>query len=297
MKKIGFIGLGTMGMPMALNIAKAGYPLSVWNRSAEKTESLRQQGIEVCATPAALAAGCDSIIVMVFGPEALQDVLQGGQGICAGLRPGTVVINMSTVSRAATLAAAEAVQGRGGLFLDAPVAGSKKPAQDAALTILAGGERALVDRVTPLLKTMGKVIIYCGPSGQGTAMKLFINLFLGVLMQALAEGLCMGAKMGLARADMLATIENSAVCCPLFRVKGAAIDQGDFSKNFSVDLVFKDLNLLLAEAEKLGMPLPVTAAAREAFAAARTMGLGGEDMAAVIKVLENAAGVQVRSFE
>ena len=294
MEKIGFIGLGAMGSAMAPNIAKAGYPLSVWNRSAAKTETFRQQGSTVCATPAELAAACDSIVIMVFGPEALRDVLQGSEGVCAGLKPCSVVINMSTVSREATLAAAEAVAACGALFIDAPVAGSKKPAQDGALTILAGGDRQLIDRATPLLKTMGKVIIHCGPVGQGTAMKLFINLFLGTLMQALAEGLCLGKKMGLEIPDMLTTIDNSAVSCPMFRVKGAAIAQGDFTKNFSVDLIFKDLSLLLAEAGKLRAPLPMTAAAREAFSAARAMGFGDEDMAAVIRVLETATNVQVR---
>ncbi len=294
MDHIGFIGLGTMGSAMAANIAKAGYGLSVWNRSAAKAEPFRQQGIAVCATPAELAAGCDSVIIMVFGPEALRDVLQGPGGLCEGLKPGSTVINMSTVSREATMAAAAAVAACGASFIDAPVAGSKKPAQDGTLTILAGGDPVAIDRATDLLKTMGKAVINCGPVGQGTAMKLFINLFLGTLMQALAEGLCVGRKLGLEVPDMLTTIENSAVACTMFRVKGDAIARGDFSKNFSVDLIFKDLSLLLSEAGAIGVPLPMTAASREAFSAARAMGLGDEDMAAVVKVLENVIGTTVR---
>ena len=293
MEHIGFIGLGAMGSAMAANIAQAGYPLSVWNRSKAKIEAFRKSGIAACATPAELAAASNIIIIMVFGPEALQEVLQGAAGVCAGLKPGAIVINMSTVSREATLAAAAAIEACRAGFIDAPVAGSTKPARDGTLTILAGCDKALIDRATPVLTTMGKTILHCGPVGQGTAMKLFINLFLGTLMQALAEGLCLGKKMGLELSDMLATIENSAVCCPMFRVKGAAIGEGDFSKNFSVDLIFKDLGLVLAEAGKLGMPLPITAAGREAFSAARAMGLGDEDMAAVIKVLETVANVQV----
>ena len=294
MEHIGFIGLGTMGTPMALNIRKAGYRLCVWNRNPTRVIPFNNLGITVCATPAEVAAGCDAIVIMVFGPEALHDVLHGDYGLCEKLRQGCTVINMSTVSREATLAAAAAVEACGAVFVDAPVAGSKKPAEDGALTILAGGEKAVVDRMTPLLKTMGRVVIYCGPTGQGTAMKLFINLFLGNLMQCLAEGLCMGKKMGLETADMLATIENSAVACPLFKVKGAAIATGDFSKNFSVDLICKDLNLLLEAADSLGVPLPLTAAARKAFTEARSIGFGDEDMAAVIKVLEAVTGAQVR---
>jgi 3-hydroxyisobutyrate dehydrogenase-like beta-hydroxyacid dehydrogenase len=293
MEHIGFIGLGIMGTPMALNIRKAGYPLCVWNRNPAKAIPFNNLGITVCATPAEAAAGSDVLIIMVFGPEALHDVLQGDYGLCGGLRQGGTVINMSTVSREATLAAAAAVKACGAVFVDAPVAGSKKPAEDAALTILAGGDRAVIDRVTPLLKTMGRVIVYCGPAGQGTAMKLFINLFLGTLMQSLAEGLSVGAKMGLGIADMLTVIDNSAVACPLFKVKGAAIAGGDFSKNFSVDLIYKDLGLLLDAAEKLGIPLPLTAAAAEAFAGARAMGCGSEDMAAVIKVHQAITDAQV----
>ena len=290
MEHVGFIGLGTMGTPMALNIKNAGYGLSVWNRNPAKAEPFRTLGITVCASPAELAASCDVLVIMVFGPEALQEVLNGGHGLCAGLKPGCTVINMSTVSRESTLAAASAVVACGGVFVDAPVAGSKKPAEDAALTILAGGDRAAVDRIIALLKTMGRVVIYCGPVGQGTAMKLFINLFLGTLMQSLAEGLCVGKKMGLDIPDMLATIENSAVSCPLFKVKGAAISNGDFSKNFSVDLIYKDLTLLLEAAHRLGIPLPLTAAAHEVFSEARAMGFGDEDMAAVIKVIESVTG-------
>jgi 3-hydroxyisobutyrate dehydrogenase-like beta-hydroxyacid dehydrogenase len=204
---------------------------------------------------------------------------------------------MSTVSREATLAAAAAVEASGAVFIDAPVAGSKKPAEDGALTMLAGGDKEVIDRMTPLLNTMGRIVIYCGPAGQGTAMKLFINLFLGTLMQSLAEGLCMGDKLGLGIPDMLSVIENSAVACPLFKVKGAAIAGGDFSKNFSVDLIYKDLNLLLAAADSLGVPLPVASAAREAFSGARAIGCGDEDMAAVIKVIEAVTGSQVRGLK
>jgi 3-hydroxyisobutyrate dehydrogenase-like beta-hydroxyacid dehydrogenase len=294
MEKIGFIGLGTMGTPMALNIRKAGYRLCVWNRNPAKVIPFNNLGITVCATPAEAAAACDVLVIMVFGTEALHAVLQGDYGLCGSLKPGCTVINMSTVSREATLAAAAAVEACGGVFIDAPVAGSKKPAEEGMLTILAGGDKAVVDRMTPLLNTMGRVIIYCGPTGQGTAMKLFINLFLGNLMQSLAEGLCIGSKMGLGLPNMLATIENSAVACSLFKVKGAAIASRNFSKNFSVDLIYKDLALLTEAADKAGVPLPLTAAAHKAFSGARALGCGDEDMAAVIKVIEAVTGDAVR---
>lgn len=294
MNKVGFIGLGTMGIPMALNIYKAGYPLGVYNRNAEKTQSFREKGIAVYASPAELAAHSDVIIIMVFGPQALEDVLSGATGLCSSLKENTAVINMSTVSREATLRAAEAVALKKAWFLDAPVAGSKKPAEDGTLTILAGGPSDLVERMTPLLKSMGKEIIYCGAIGQGTSMKLFINLLLGTLMQCFAEALCLGKKLGLQFSDMQRTVESSAMTAPLFKVKGDAIGRGDFSKNFSVDLILKDLSLILEVAGKEGIPLPVSAAAREMFSAAHAMGLGSDDMCAVIKVLETLSGIQVR---
>lgn len=295
MEKVGFIGLGTMGAPMAWNIKKAGYGLGVYNRSPDKTAPFREQGVPVHAAPAALAQNSDVIIIMVFGPQALQEVLSGSSGLCSGLRQGSLVINMSTVSREATLAAAGAVQAQKALFLDAPVAGSKKPAQDATLTILAGGEQALVERMTPLLKTMGSRIIYCGGVGQGTGMKLFINLLLGTLMQCFAEALCLGKALDLAIPAMLQTVENSALACPLYKAKGAALSAGDFSKNFSVDLIYKDLGLILDAALSKGIPLPVTLAAREAFGRARDRGFGDEDMCSVIKVIESITGAAVRA--
>ncbi|MBM4311979.1 MAG: NAD(P)-dependent oxidoreductase, partial [Deltaproteobacteria bacterium] len=248
MHNVGFIGLGTMGTPMAWNIHRAGFRLGVSNRSAEKCSVFAGEGIGVFESPADLAQWADIVIIMVFGPEALMEVLGGPGGAARSMAAGKTVINMSTVSREVTLAAQELVSSCGASFLDAPVAGSKKPAQDGSLTILAGGSPDVLERVRPVLACLGKVIIHCGQVGAGTDMKLFINVLLGTLMQSFAEALTLGTSFGLRLADMLAAVKNSAVACPMFSVKGTAISSGNFEKNFPVELIFKDLNLALQAA-------------------------------------------------
>ncbi len=211
MQNVGFIGLGTMGTPMAWNVHRAGYELGVYNRSAHRTQPFQQEHITVFQTPAGLAEWADIIIIMVFGPDALMAVLSEGEGLTRAKIAGKTVINMSTVSREATLAADDIVSECGAFFLDAPVAGSKKPAEDGSLTILAGGSAELLESVRPLLACMGKAIILCGGTGAGTDMKLFINLLLGTLMQSFAEALTLGTSFGLHCEDMLETVRSSAV--------------------------------------------------------------------------------------
>jgi 3-hydroxyisobutyrate dehydrogenase-like beta-hydroxyacid dehydrogenase len=297
MQNVGFIGLGTMGTPMAWNVHRAGYRLGVYNRSPERCLPFEQEKIAVFQTPSELADWADIIIVMVFGPEALMAVLNEEKGVLRAAIAGKTVINMSTVSREATLQAAELVSGCGAVLLDAPVAGSKKPAEDGSLTILVGGDADVLQSMRPLLACMGKTIILCGDAGAGTDMKLFINLLLGNLMQSFAEALVLGSSFGLKLDDMRATVSSSAVTCPMFTVKGNAIGAGNFEKNFPVELICKDLNLALQAGEREHVPLPVTSAARAAFGEAMAQGLGSQDLCAVIKVLEEKTGLCVRSEE
>ncbi len=290
MEKIGFLGLGAMGVPMARNIRRGGYPLSVYNRNPARADLLKADGAEVCPSPRALAGRCDTVVVMVTGPDDLLAVIDGPEGIAAGLTKGKVVINMGTVSPEATLRAAELVQAKGADFIDAPVSGSVLPAENATLVILAGAEAKALARATPLLKTMGREVIHCGGVGAGTQMKLVLNLMLGNMMQTLAEGLMLGRGFGLAPATVLAALGGGAMAAPMFQVKGKAITEGNYAKQFPVSLVFKDLNLVLEAAGRLHIPLPQTAAARECFNGAMARGYGDEDMAAVVKVLKALTG-------
>ena len=293
-QKVGFIGLGTMGKPMAFNIQKADYPLGVYNRSPDKMAPFQEQGITTYESARDLARESEAVIIMVTDPEALLAVLQGEQGVLAGLKQGTAVINMSTVSAEATLAAARLVTEGGGKYIDAPVSGTKKPAEDGTLVILAGGRQEEVEAVKPLLLSMGKAVVHCGEIGMGTHMKLTINLLLGDMMQCLAETLVFGAKLGLSSEKIFETINAGPLAAPFYNIKGQAIRTNEFSKKFSIDLIHKDLTLILEAAGKAGVMLPATAAAREVASGARGMGLGDEDMAAIVKVLEKTAGVEIR---
>ena len=290
-KRVGFIGLGTMGKPMAMNIKKAGYSLHVYNRSKEKTKPFQELDIPVHDSPKELAENSEVIIVMVTGPEAVKKVVLAENGIVEGLQPGTIVINMSTVAHDTTTGAADIIESADGKFLDVPVSGTKKPAEDGTLVILAGGKEDLVQEVTPLLNSMGKQIIYCGDVGQATNMKLMINLLLGSMMQGFSEALTFGKKAGLDFDTIMDTIDAGGLSSLFFNAKGNLIKEGDYTKNFAAELLHKDLSLVLEEAGNYGVPLPQTAAAREVLNSAKAFGFGDEDMAAVYKTMTKLAGL------
>jgi len=284
-----------MGMPMAWNVHEAGFDLRVFNRTPEKARPLAEKGVTVYSTPGLLTADSDVVILMVTDPAALAGVLYGDAGLLAGLGRGKTVINMSTVSPEATRDAAEAVHATGARFVDAPVSGTVKPAEEGTLVVLAGGLEEDLERVRPVLEAMGKAVVHCGDIPQGTHMKLVVNLMLGNLMQTLAEGMSLGQALELDPEQVLAAIGGGPLGAPLFQMKGKNILAGNFDKQFPVDLLFKDLNLVAETAGKVRLPLPQTAAARESLNAARALGHGDEDMAAVIRVLERMTGTEVRS--
>ncbi|WP_136687932.1 NAD(P)-dependent oxidoreductase [Halorhabdus amylolytica] len=293
MHTVGFIGLGAMGAPMAENVNGAGYPLIVYNRTRSRTEPFAERGERVADSPCEVAQASDVVIVMVTDDEALEAVLEGEEGILAGLTDGTIVLQMSTVTPAGTEAAAEAVRDVGGRYVDAPVSGTVGPAEEGTLTVLAAGPDDLLGEVEGILAAIGEPIVDCGAVGDGARMKLFVNLLLGDMMGAFAEALAFGTAQGLDYEGMLTVVEAGAVDSPLFSIKGENIAADDFEPRFPVDLQFKDLRYAVEEANDEGVPLPQTAAARETFSAARGMGHGGEDMAAVVKFFEQVAGLSV----
>ncbi|WP_158853788.1 NAD(P)-dependent oxidoreductase [Halorhabdus sp. CUG00001] len=290
---VGVIGLGAMGAPMAQNVSDAGYPLCVYNRTRERTEPFADAGHDVADSPAEVAQRADVVIVMVTDDEALEAVLEGEDGVLDGLTDGTIVLQMSTVTPAATAAAAEAVHNVGGRYVDAPVSGTVGPAKEGTLTVLAAGPDTLIAEVEGILSAIGEPVVDCGAVGDGTRMKLFVNLLLGDMMSAFAEALAFGTAQGLAYDDMLTVVEAGAVDSPLFSIKGENIAADDFEPRFPIDLQFKDLRYAVEEANESGVPLPQTAAARETFSAASGMGHGGQDMAAVVKFFEQVAGVSI----
>lgn len=293
-ERVGFIGLGAMGAPMARNIHGGGFELGVFNRTTERTRPFADRGITVYGTPALLAGAADVLVVMVRDDAALEAILHGDGGLLAGLGRGKLVVNMSTVSPEATQAAAEEVHAMGARFVDAPVSGTVKPAEEGTLVVLAGGTDDDLARVRPILDTLGQSVIHCGDIPAGTRMKLVINLMLGNLMQTLAEGLSLGRALELDPRRVLEVVGSGPLGAPLFRMKGEAILSGDFAKHFPLDLLFKDLDLVQDAAGRARVPLPQTAAVREATSAARAAGHGDEDMAALIRVIEGLTGREVR---
>ncbi|HKJ71786.1 MAG TPA: NAD(P)-dependent oxidoreductase [Gammaproteobacteria bacterium] len=293
-ERVGFIGLGAMGTPMAWNLHGGGFELGVFNRTPDRSRPFAEQGVTAYSTPALLAGHSDIVVVMVSDDDALAAVLQSDGGVLAGLGRGKVVINMGTVSPEAIRAASEEVHAVGARFVDAPVSGTVKPAEEGTLVVLAGAATEDLERVRPLLETLGKAVVHCGDIPAGTHMKLVINLMLGNLMQTLAEGLSLGQALELDPRQVLEAVGGGPLGAPLFGMKGDKILKGDFARQFPLDLLFKDLDLVADAAGKASLPLPQTAATREAASAARGLGHGDEDMAALIRVIETLSGRQVR---
>lgn len=295
MTTVGFIGLGAMGAPMAWNLDDARFDLTVYNRTTSREQPFAAAGVSVADSPKHLTTRADVVCLIVSDGDAVLDVLERDLGVLAGVDAETTVVQMSTIGREDTMTAAQLVEDRGATFIDCPVSGTVGPAETGTLVGLASGDEDHVESVRPVLAAMCDPVVYCGETGKGTDMKLFINLLLGNAMGAFAEALVFGATHDLAIEDMLKVVENGALDAPLFSAKGEAIAEGDFESRFPVDYQFKDLNLALEQAGTQGVPMGVTAAARELFSATRGQGYGDQDMAAVVKHLESVTDVTVRS--
>ena len=284
------MGLGIMGAPMAANILKAGYPLTVYNRTADKAEPLAKLGANVAPTPKALAQESDLIIAMVTGPEALYELLFGPEGAAAAFKPEQVFINMSSVSPSFTLELAKQLAPTAIRFVDAPVSGTKKPAVDAQLVILAGGNRQRVQELEPLFLTMGKKVIYCGRTGQGSMMKMFINLLLGLMMEGFAEALNFGRLGGLDLEAMLEVVASGAMNAPMFQVKAPNIRDKNYPPAFPLKHLCKDAKFILDTAYELGAPVPAGQMLLHLYRLGVARGWGDEDISAIMRVMEDLSG-------
>jgi len=290
---VAFLGLGLMGEPMSRNLLRARFPLRVWNRTVARAEDLAREGAIVATTPAEAARAADFCVTMVADPQALDAVLDGPEGVLAGLRPGIVLINMGTQAIAQIEGIAERCKEIGAHFVDAPVTGSRSGAVEATLTILAGAEPEALELSRPVLEKLGKTILHVGRPGDGTRAKLVLNLIQSGMLQAWSEGLALGKRMGLSPTLTLQVLENSAGNSGLFRYKGPFLLKRDFSTNFSLKLMDKDIKLALEEAERLGADLPASQLVSDAFSAAMEAGLGDEDFVAIAKIAEHLAGAKI----
>lgn len=293
--RIGFIGIGAMGKPMALNLLKAGHELFVYDVVAAAVAELVNQGAKSCQSPKELAQNTDAVITMLPNSKIVESTVTGEKGLLAGSRPGQVLIDMSSVSAGSTKQMAKLAKEKGVGYVDAPVSGGVAGATAGTLTIMVGGEADDVQKAQPILQVLGKNINHVGGVGAGDSIKVVNNLLLGINMAAVAEALVLGVKSGLSPQVMLDIIKGSSGRSYALEAKGPGfILKNNFAAGFAIDLQYKDLELATETAKSLGMPLPLGAMSQQIFEMARAKGLGREDISAVIKVWEELVGVQVR---
>jgi 3-hydroxyisobutyrate dehydrogenase-like beta-hydroxyacid dehydrogenase len=294
-QSIGFIGLGLMGEPMALNLVKAGYRVTVFNRTRGKAESLERAGAKVASTPAEAVREAEIIISIVSDTAAMEEIVLGKGGILEAVRRDAVLIDSSTISPAASRKYACLLAGKGAKMLDAPVTGSKHGAQQAELTFMIGGEREVLDRMMPVLKVLGKKHIYCGANGTGLSAKLAQNAIQATMVEVFCEGFVLAAKAGVQPQTLLEIIQSSLARAALTDFKAPFIFKGDFTPYFPLKLMHKDLELAMETAYAHGVPMPTAATVKEIYGAAKAQGKGDLDYAAVVTFLEELAGVKVRA--
>ncbi len=285
---IGFIGMGHMGSHMASRLIQAGYPLTVYDRTREKAQAIA--GATVAETPKAAAAHSEVVISIVTDDAALEEVMFDTNGVLAGTRAGSVIIDMSTVSPHTSRRLFQKARAKGVAMLDAAVSGSVPQVEQGSLLIFVGGEHETYERCQPILGILGQSSFYMGQSGMGTTMKLVVNTLLGLGMQALAEGIALGEKAGLEKEVLLDVLGQTAVLTAGQKAKLDNVRRERYPTQFALSLQHKDLRLILSEADEVSVPMPATAAAQQMYTAALAKGMD-EDFSILIKFMEQLAGV------
>jgi len=289
---VGFIGLGIMGRPMAGHILKGGHPLTVYNRTRSKTAELQALGAAVADSPAGVAARSEILIIMVSDTQDVEQVVAGPQGVLKGIRPGSVVVDMSTIAPGTERALDEALRARGAFLIDAPVSGGDVWARDASLAIMAGGDRKAFELVRPVLALLGRTITYCGPSGSGQLAKLCNQILVSVTLLGVSEALVFARKCGLDPSVMIEAVSGGAAQSWQLTNLGPRIIKRDFAPGFMVDLVQKDLRLVLESCASADVSLPATGLVHQLFGSARAHGSGREGTQSLAKVLERLSGLE-----
>lgn len=280
--KLGWAGLGNMGNPMVKNLLKAGYPVTVYNRTKEKAQEVIEAGATSADSPTELSTVSDIVLVMVSDDNAVKEIFNGEDGLLHGDVSGKLFINVSTVAPATSQLIDESCKAKGAAFVDAPVSGSVKPAQDGALIFLAGGEPKDIERAQPLFDVMGKLTVNNGAAGAGSAAKLAINYFLAVTLQGLAETVLFAKANGISTENMLTIVNEGAVGSGITKLKTTPILKNEFPAAFALKHITKDLRL----ATEQGIDSPLAGPVYQTYKAAMDSGLGEEDLMAIIKYLE-----------
>lgn len=284
--KIGFIGLGIMGSRMAANLMKKGHALVVHNRTKDKAAPLIDQGAEWADSPAGVAKRVNVVFTMLAKPDAVAEVgLLGKHALLDNLLPNSLWVDCSTVHPSFSRLMADEARARKVRFLDAPVAGSKGPAEQGQLLFYVGGNKADVDAARPFLECMGKAVFPIGGHGMGSAMKMVNNIMLGQAMVAFAEALAFGESLGLTRQAIFDVLASSPVTAPFLLFKRKKFEESDFSVEFPLQWMHKDLHLAMETAFETGAALPASSVVKEVYALAMRQGLGEQDFSAVSKVV------------
>ncbi len=292
-EKIGFIGLGIMGRGMTHNLLKAGFDLTVWNRTASKADELVSAGAKRADTPADLARQCDIIITCVSDTPDVREVLTGENGVLKALKPGALVIDTSTISPQATRELAEEISAQGGHMLDAPISGGSEGAAKGTLSIMVGGDETQFQRALPVFQAMGKTITHVGGSGAGQTVKLVNQILVVGNMLAVSEALLFAQAGGLDLEKALTAVSGGAAGSWMLSNRGPQVIQRDWRPGFTIDLQQKDLRLVLEEAEQLGVPALATSLISNLYRTLQAQGLGSEGNHGLVKALENLAGIRI----
>lgn len=294
-KKVGFIGLGIMGMPMARNLLKAGFEVVAYNRTVSKAEVLAKEGAKKADSPRELAKECPVVITIVSNTPDVEEIILGKNGVIEGIQADSVVIDMSTISPQATRDIAVQLKEKGVHMLDAPVSGGEKGAINGVLSIMVGGESEIFERCKSVFEAMGKNIVHVGSSGMGQTVKLMNQILIAGNLNAVAEALVFGQKAGVDLGKAINAVKGGAAGSWQLENLGPCIIKRDFSPGFMVDLMQKDLGLVMEAAANMQIPLPATGLVHQLYYSLQLSGEGRNGTQALVKVLESLTGVEVRS--
>jgi 3-hydroxyisobutyrate dehydrogenase len=292
-EKIGFIGLGVMGKPMAMNLLNAGYKLTVWNRTKSKMDDLLALGASGAKSPREVAEKSDVVITMVTDSSDVEEVTLGPEGVVHGVHKGLTVIDMSSISPTVTQKVANELCAKGAMVLDAPVSGGEIGAKQATLSIMVGGTKETFDECLPILQVLGKRITHMGSNGMGQTTKLCNQVICALNIQAVCEGLMLGAKAGLDLKKLLEVVTAGAAGSWMLSNLGPKIVERDMRPGFKIKHQQKDLKTVLSFASELELPLPATALVQQMFRAVEAEGLGEQGTQAAIVAMEKLAGKKV----
>jgi 3-hydroxyisobutyrate dehydrogenase len=292
-KRIGFVGLGIMGKPMSRNLLKAGFEVVVYNRTASKADQLVAEGAIKAQSIADLACSCNTIVTMVTDTPDVESVVLGESGVINYLKKGSVVIDMSTISPEATRKMAKHLKEKGINMLDAPVSGGETGAIAGTLTIMVGGDAEVFEKCRTLLAAMGKKIVHVGPTGMGQTVKLMNQILVVGTLNSVVEALLFAKSQGVNLNSAIEAVEGGAAGSWQLSNLGPKMVKRDFKPGFTIDLVQKDLKLILESAGTRKFPLPATSLIRQMFYSLQATGEGGEGTQALVKALERLSGVQI----